>query len=350
MMNPDAEVAVVGAGPGGATAAYHLATQGLRVIIFDHSHPREKVCGGGLSAKAVAMFPELNEIAPKGRSGHKLRIVSPQKRIYEVSGGGNTFAVDRSILDEFLLARAIKAGAVHRKERVRGVSQSKAGWHIETSAGKYLTPRIIGADGANSLVRRTLIGPIPKRHLALGAHVLVPDLNPPSALIKLFGDARGYAWVFNRKRLSSVGIGIALEHAGNWRERLRDFALEYVPDRKLPPMKSWILPYASDLSAFDPVVSGQNWSLIGDAAGHVDPMTGEGILYAMWGGRLAAKAIIEGDLARYDEMWREAYLPRLKKNLKLSKFLTRPRLLESIMMSTRLPLIGALIYRKFNVS
>ncbi len=350
MKQADAEVGIIGAGPGGSTAALHLAARGVSTLVFDHSHPREKVCGGGLSSMAVTMFPELAELRASGRSGTILRVLSPAGRLYEVGGGGNTFAVDRAVLDEFLLKRAVAAGATHVREKVRDLSKHDNGWRIDTTRGKYFVSQIIGADGANSLTRRKLIGPIPKKHLAVGAHYLIPDLNPPSALIKLFGDVRGYAWVFNRKRLSSVGVGIALKDARDWRERLTAFAKEQAPQVALPPVQSWILPFAADESAFAPILSGDNWCIIGDAAGHVNPMTGEGIVYAMRGGRLAAESIIKGDIKSFDAAWRKAYLERFLKALKLSRLLTKPRLIEFILMASRVRLVKKKVFASFNAS
>ena len=103
MSNHQNDVAIVGAGPAGTTAAHRLAMGGARVIVFDPSHPREKPCGGGISARARTMFPELEALVSQGKTGTSLRLVSPAGRITTVQGSGQTFAVEKEILDKYLL-------------------------------------------------------------------------------------------------------------------------------------------------------------------------------------------------------------------------------------------------------
>ena len=338
------DVAVVGAGPAGATAAHRLAQGGARVVFFDPSHPREKPCGGGISPKARNLFPELEDVVPLGKTGESLRLESPAGRTVLVKGDGRTLAVNRAILDSFLLARAVEAGAEHRAEKVAGVSHEKIGWSIVTEKAPYHAGIIIGADGVLSLVRRQVIGPIEKPDLALGAHVIVPNLDPPSALIRFFGDRRGYAWVFNRKDNSSIGVGMPLTQSDGWREMLTGFFAEQALGRAMPKIESWCLPQASSPDTFAPAMAGDDWCLVGDAAGHADPMNGEGILFAIWDGTLAAQAVLAGDPARFDRLWREAFLERLQKNLRLSFLLEKRFVIEALLWVGGLPVIGKRIY------
>ncbi|HPQ69012.1 MAG TPA: NAD(P)/FAD-dependent oxidoreductase [bacterium] len=337
------DAAIVGAGPAGATVAHRLAQAGANVVVFDHSHPREKPCGGGISARARTMFPELDELAALGKSGTRLRLVSPAGRVTVVEGGGNTFAIDRAILDAQLLARAVDAGARHEAQKVLAVEKQADGWRVTTSAGAVRAKTLIGADGVFSPVRRALLGPIPRAHLAFGAHALVERLDPPSALLQFFGDRRGYAWIFNRKEKSSLGVGMPDARKGDWRVLLQRLINEQAPGHS-PSIRGWLLPQASSEAAFAAKLGGDDWCVIGDAAGHVDPFTGEGILYAMWGARIAAECLQSGGLAAYDARWREEFLPRLLKHLKMSALLERGYLLEAVLAAGRLPLVGAWLY------
>ncbi len=337
------DVAIVGAGPAGATAAHRLALAGAKVVVLDHSHPREKPCGGGISARARKMFPELDELAALGKSGTRLRLVSPAGRVTVVEGGGDTFAIDRAILDAQLLKRAVDAGARHLAEKVLAIDKEPSGWSLMTSAGVLRTKTLIGADGVLSRVRHALLGPIPRAHLAFGAHALIERLDPPSALLQFFGDRRGYAWIFNRKDQSSLGVGMPDVGKGDWRALLQRLLREQAPGYA-PSIRGWLLPQASNEAAFAPKLGGDDWCVIGDAAGHVDPFTGEGILYAMWGARIAAECLLRGGLSSYDARWREEFLPRLLKHLKMAALLERKHLLEAMLAAGRLPLVGAWLY------
>jgi len=338
------DAAIVGGGPAGATAAHRLATGGARVVVFDHSHPREKPCGGGISARARKLFPELEDLVPLGKTGASLRLVSPAGKVVVVQGGGKTFAISRAILDSRLLARAVAAGAEHRVERVVGVSREEDAWVVSTEHGQTRARVIIGADGAMSLVRREILGAIPERDLALGAHIVVPHLDPPSALIRFFGDRRGFAWVFNRRDDSSIGVGMPLTRRDDWRDMLARFFAEQAPGRAIPLADSWCLPQASSADAFAQPVAGDDWCLVGDAAGHADPLTGEGIIYALWGGELAAQALLAGKPRSFDRLWRDAFLARLLKHLRLSFVLDRRLAVEALLGLGRVPVVGRFIY------
>jgi len=344
MARPRIDVAVIGGGPAGSVLAHRIAVGGANVVIFDPSHPREKPCGGGISARARVMFPELEELVPEGRTGTGLRLVSPSGRLTQVSGSGETFAIDRETLDHGLLKRAIDAGAEHRAEKVIDCEETSDGWLMLTSSGEYSARLIVGADGVFSVVRHKTIGAIPKQHLGFGAHMLVEDLNPPSALLQFFGDRRGYAWVFNRKRLSSIGVGMPMLKRSGWRKTLLKFAAEQAPGCNPGRITGWCLPQASSEDAYESSLSGDNWLLVGDAAGHADPFTGEGIIYAMWGAEIAARCILEGRSDQYDDQWREAFYSRLLKHLKMAAMLEKKFTLEAILATGRLPILGKWLY------
>jgi geranylgeranyl reductase family protein len=339
------DAVVIGAGPAGSTVARLLAEGGARVALIDHSHPREKTCGGGISARATAMFPELDRLRPRGRSGTSLRLVSPRGVTVTVKGSGQTFAIDREILDGTLLDRATAAGVALHRHRALSFERRRDGYLVNTRAGKVRARVLVGADGVHSLVRRRLVGPIPREHRAFGAHLLVPDLSPPSALIRFFGDCRGFAWVFNRRDRSSIGVGLPQTCMGNWRGRLASFFAEQAPGREMGKPQCWSLPQATHIDFFEASVAGKDWLLIGDAAGHVDPILGEGIHYAVWGATLAAEAVLGGHPKLYDRLWRDAYLPRFERHLRKARWLESGVLLDGLIGLARIPFVGARLYK-----
>jgi geranylgeranyl reductase family protein len=338
------DVAIVGAGPAGSTLAHRLAAAGATVALFDPSHPREKVCAGGISARARAMFPELNQLADQARQGTTLRLIGPSGLTVEIARSGGTMAIDRTILDKTLLDWAVNAGAAWFPWQVTGFEKTADGYTIRTPHRPLKARLLVGADGVYSLVRKALVGPIPHEHLALGAHVLVKDLNPPCAVMRFFGDRRGYAWVFNRKERSSIGIGMPQTKKDGWPDWLARFYCSHAPGRAMPHVRGWSLPLASHREFFDRPTAGDDWLLVGDAAGHVDPLTGEGIWYAMWGARLAAEAILAGRPGSYHAAWQEAYRPRFEKHLRWAPRLEKARLVDALILAGRLPFIGRRLF------
>jgi len=333
------DAAIVGGGPAGSTIAHRLAAGGLKVVIFDDSHPREKPCGGGISSGAREMFPELEDLVDQGKKGDQLRLISPAGRVTTVYGGGQTFAIERAILDDYLLRRAETAGCVHRAEKVCDVIHEDRGWNIVTDSRETVARLVIGADGVFSKVRRKLIGPIDRKHLAIGAHALLSGLNAPSAMLHFFGDRRGYAWVFNRRSNSSIGVGMPLTKCDNWKMILERFFSQQAKGHQMPAINAWCLPQAKGPGAFHQALAGDDWLLVGDAAGHVDPLTGEGIRYAMWGAQLAAKCILDGQVKRYDKVWRDNYLSHFERNAQLARVLENKWVLEGLLAAGRLPYI-----------
>ncbi|MBZ0271852.1 hypothetical protein K8I61_07425, partial [bacterium] len=192
---------------------------------------------------------------------------------------------------------------------------------------------------------RKRVAPKPdERHVALAAHGLVDRLDAPGALVKFFGDRRGYAWVFNRRDRSSVGVGVPMMRRDDWRRLWSTFFAEQAPGREAPPVVSWPLPLATDESAFAAPMAGDDWCLVGDAAGHVDPLTGEGIYYAMWGGQIAAACVARGKPAEYDTQWREAFLSTFLRHAATARHLEHRWRVELLVAGASLPFLNRKIY------
>ncbi len=294
-------VAVVGAGPAGSLLAFHLARDGADVTVFDASHPREKPCGGGVTGKALALMPAAPDDDPlparwmdtcdfESGSGEavRLRLARP------------VAVCARLELDAWLLRQAVSAGALHVAERVALVDGSGL---VRTSAGRAASfDLIVGADGAGSLVRRTFLAPIPPERLVMAVGWFA--LGTSSMVVRFTPGLGGYLWLFPRR--DHVGLGICAPLASvptrDMLTRLENEAARHFPalvdDEAGRYAHTIPSPSADPQSILE--VAGERWALVGDAAAFADPITGEGIYYALRSAMVLAETLrADGSVARY---------------------------------------------------
>jgi flavin-dependent dehydrogenase len=180
---------------------------------------------------------------------------------------------------------------------------------LRTTSGQLFSAEfLVGADGVRSIVRRRVVGPIPRQHLGLAMGYLVRGM-PDALMFQTFADLEGYLWSFPRPDRASVGIGIrlgAVSPRDLW-QRLDWFLDDTSPGASREKRWAALLPMAADSTLWDTPCAGPGWALLGDAAGHVHPITGEGIVYALWSAELLAKALRRGDPQIYEDLWREKY-------------------------------------------
>ncbi|MEM9121871.1 MAG: FAD-dependent monooxygenase [Pseudomonadota bacterium] len=315
------DVIVAGGGPAGATAAHDLAKAGRSVLLIDPDG-RIKPCGGAIPTRCIRDF-DLPPKLIKARI-HSARMVSPTGKTVGMDIGdiGYVGMVDREEFDPWLRARAVEAGAERIIGRFKSVEQQADGSLLVCVTGSDETTHrvqstvLIGADGANSAVRRAAFGPDKKPPYVFAYHEIVESPASPSQPVDMPGAEPGagmpyetsdfrpdrcdviydgsispdfYGWVFPHGAQTSIGCGTAvkghsLKDATQMLRRragldgARTIRREGAP-LPLKPMRKWH--------------SGTGVVLVGDAAGVVAPSSGEGIYYAMLCGRMGAGAALE---------------------------------------------------------
>jgi geranylgeranyl reductase family protein len=334
------DVAVVGAGPAGAWAAHLLARRGARVVLADPSHPREKPCGGGVTERAlslVASAPADDGLPAVGiRSARFVDTAATATATVSLagSGGGKALVVaSRAEFDGRLLARAERAGASVLADRVREITREGGGFRLETADGTIARAAwVVGADGANSLVRRRLAQPFRRDQLSIATGFFARGLSSDEIVVEFADDPPGYIWSFPRPDHLAIGICAdagARCTASDLRSRVSRWirATGIAANAPLEPY-SWPIPSLSPSDLATLSVAGPGWLLVGDAAGLVDPITREGIFFALQSGAFAADALAatagRPDLA-YGDRVRAEIAGELARSARIKASFFRPR-------------------------
>jgi geranylgeranyl reductase family protein len=339
------DVLIIGAGPAGSFAAERLARNGVRVALFDGRPEGEpKACGGGVTAKALKAWPHL--LNAVGRTVHELEMYAPSGRQLHLKLDEPFAIYSRRAFDSFLRERAREAGADVFKEKISRsrIARTEKGWILKGSNGEIWTGRIlVGADGANSAVGKMLAGPIApsEMEVAFGYRAPLPTDGDAPTVVAFLPGWVGYAWAFPRVDHISFGIATsqdAFEHKP-LDDLLWDFMLGYYRQREDKKAKLWATRkqdherdarlqehlketaerYAARIPGFAPATwdrrrtCGEDWALLGDAAGFADPVTGEGIYYALRSAELFTDAYLDGSPLDYEKRWREDFGRELRR-------------------------------------
>ncbi len=287
------DLIVAGAGPAGSTAAREAAATGARVLLLDRARfPRDKPCGGGVNVRAATLLPfSLAPVTERTINAVEVT-VGLTRRFARTYPRPITYMTQRTRLDSFLAEKAVAAGAVlHDGEAVRGFERSDTGVTVRTSGGAYRSRVLVGADGANGIVAK-VAGLDGGRRLAVALEGHFPANAAAarrwqSAVAMDLGIIRGgYGWLFPKADHLNIGVGGWQHFAPSLRQRLSRLARYFGVSGAEPDyLRGHRLPIRT---ASAPLACGRVL-LTGDAAGLIDPLSGEGIYAAIYSGRLAAE-------------------------------------------------------------
>lgn len=236
--------------------------------------------------------------------------------------------ISRLKLDKYLLDMAIDAGAKHVPEKVIKVFEEDDQWVVQTTNNTLKTKFLIGADGTNSLVRKKVIGAFDKKDITFTYGYLAKGAEKEVTTMKFLDGKQGYIWVFPRGDHTSIGICTEYNKSHGSKKILDTFIESTYPDISILSKYSALVPTAGTQEFFNQSCTGKNWMLVGDAAGHVDPASVEGISYALWSAELAAKSIIDGDHREFDTLWRKEYGEDLLDSMKYKDIMYNSKFLD----------------------
>jgi geranylgeranyl reductase family protein len=336
------DLLIIGAGPAGSFAAELLARGGASVALFDGRPEGEpKACGGGVTAKALKAWPHLLDAV--GRTITELDLYSPSGKKLHLKLDDPFAIYSRVAFDSYLRDRAATAGAnvFSQKISARKAKRSDTGWTARNEKGDEWKGRIlVGADGANSGIAKMLAGPLAASDMevAFGYRAPLPSTGDAPTVVAFLPRWIGYAWAFPRPDHISFGIATtqdAFEHKP-LDDLLWSFMVGYYgpehgtkkfwqhnPSSNSSSIHQHLkqtaeryaarIPGLADKTWDNRKASGNDWALLGDAAGFADPVTGEGIYYALRSAELFAECWLKGKPDQYEDRWRKDFGGELRR-------------------------------------
>jgi len=292
-------IAVIGGGPAGAFAAAQLAEAGCRVTVLDEKLAWEKPCGGALTPKAVFRYPFLRD------NSRPKKIVS--EGVFVAANGSAApfrlrepvFIYSRFDLNSLVLERAAEAGCELVRDRVTAVERAPSGWRLRGRDRAYTADFLLLAAGARSAFRQ-FTGALPPAEVGTTIGYFVPGTQAHME-VQFLENFEGYLWIFPRADHLSVGIygKPGAEPAARLKQRLHRYMEERGLSRSGAVFYSHLLPSLSARTMRAQRLVGDGWAAVGDAAGLVDPITGEGLNYAFRSAEMLAACYAEGRVAEY---------------------------------------------------
>jgi flavin-dependent dehydrogenase len=308
------KVAILGGGPSGAFAAERLASAGVETVVLDEKLAWEKPCGGGLTWKAYSQYPFLTEDSTPRKIVTETVLAAPKSVPVSLKLDNPLLIFSRYDLNGMLLRRAEAAGAAIEKTRVLGAERSGSGWRLRTREGILEADRCIVATGARNPLRE--LGTELTASDAMSALGYYVPCDRQRIDIQFLQGLEGYIWVFPRCGHLSVGICGKGEAASSLRLRLETYMDEQGISRRDATFYSHLLPCLETQAWKRNRVAGDGWLAVGDAAGLVDPITGEGLYYAMRSADLAVQSILaepaEASGAAYRKLLRRDFVGDLE--------------------------------------
>jgi flavin-dependent dehydrogenase len=263
----------------------------MKTIVLDEKLAWEKPCGGGITFKAYHQYPFLRDNDTPKKVVTETVLAAPRAGRVQMDLNQPLLIYSRYDLNQMLLDRAARAGAEIGKTRVLEIERCPAGWKIRTQNGRLDVDFCVIATGARNPFRAVGTAWTPADTMfALGYYV---PSTQPHIDIQFLKDLEGYIWVFPRCGHLSVGICGKGESAQALRARLETYMAQHGISWKEARFYAHMLPSLETRSWSNNRMAGDGWLAVGDAAGFVDPITGEGLYYAIRSGDLAGRIVLD---------------------------------------------------------
>jgi flavin-dependent dehydrogenase len=333
------DIAIVGGGPAGSLCGERLASAGFQVTIFDERLAWEKPCGGGLTYKAIETYPFLLDSPRPKKIVRTAELISSRghRACFEMNRPIVIYA--RKVLNGLLLDRAIASGCNVVCSRVTKVDTSAKKVRLMAAGGEVSADFVVLAAGArNQLLPGTTALGSSDLEMTLGYFVPTEE---NTLKVKFLKEFEGYLWSFPRADHLSVGICAKLGQASS--NQLRHHLDEFVGQEKIPmagaQLYSHVLPSPQAQTIRERRIAGNNWAMAGDAAACVDPITGEGLFYALRSGDLLAQALADGLAQDYPERLRAAFSADLEFAASIARRVFRGNFLGSAITTRMVQLV-----------
>lgn len=334
------QIAIVGGGPSGALCGERLAEAGYDVTLYDEHLAWEKPCGGGLTHKAILAYPFLLQSPQPKKLIQTVELIASNGHRARLELDHPIVIYSRAILNGLLLDRAAAAGCRVVRSRVTGVDASEKSVRLQAADGQHEADFLVIASGArNALFPGTR--PLGRSDLEMTLGYFVPA-QADSIQVKFLNQFEGYIWSFPRSDHLSVGIcGSMSRHTSQELHRALD---QYLQEQRISTVGarfySHVLPSPQGSTLRNRRVVGRNWALVGDAAALVDPITGEGLYYALRSGDLLAEALVAGQPQEYPARVRAAFAGDLELATRVARRVYSGRFLGGAVTTRMIQFIG----------
>jgi flavin-dependent dehydrogenase len=301
------EIAIVGGGPAGSLCGERLAREGFQVTIFDERLAWEKPCGGGLTHKAIETYPFLLDSPQPKKIVRTAELISSRGHRARLEMVHPIVIYSRKVLNGLLLDRAVAAGCTAIRSRVTNISTSGDKVRLTAGGNECSADFVVLAGGArNQLAPGTTALGASDLEMTLGYFVPTEEDVLKVKFLKQF---EGYLWSF--PRADHLSVGICAKMGQSSMQQLRHHLDAFLVEEKIPmdgaQVYGHVLPSPQAHTIRGRRIAGRNWAMAGDAAACVDPITGEGLYYALRSGDLLAQALVEGQMQTYPARLRAAF-------------------------------------------
>lgn len=353
------EIAIVGGGPAGAVCGERLAQSGFRVTVFDEHLAWEKPCGGGLTHKAIQRYPFLLDSPYPKKLVRMCELIAQSGKRARLELDHPIVIYSREVLNGLLLERAEQSGCKVVRSRVSRIDTSGPQVKLKMNGDRHVADFAVIAAGARNPLLPESASPLAPQDLELTLGYFVPT-QAEILKVKFLKWFEGYLWSFPRDAHLSVGICGKMSQTTS--QQLKQHLHDFIREERIPletpagraRFYSHVLPSPQAQTLRNRKVAGRNWALVGDAAAWVDPVTGEGLYYAMRSGELLAESLAQGRPEDYPELVRREYGEDLAFATRIARRLFRGRFLAGavtermIQFIERSPTFRALIRDVFS--